>query len=87
MSHLGMVASIVVIHWRYVHNVDGKSTIQVVDVMLSLSNERVVCLQMHNTLKHHLFLQTPELCYADAPVDPSEDFVDPSRKTPCTCAK
>ncbi|KOB78974.1 putative Thyroid hormone receptor-associated protein [Operophtera brumata] len=31
--------------------------------------------------------QTAELSYADAAGDKSEDFVDPTRKTPCTCAK
>ncbi|KAJ0180779.1 hypothetical protein K1T71_004183 [Dendrolimus kikuchii] len=31
--------------------------------------------------------QTPEVCYGDASGDKSEDLVDPTRKTPCTCAK
>ncbi|XP_045490873.1 mediator of RNA polymerase II transcription subunit 13 [Colias croceus] len=31
--------------------------------------------------------QTAEACYADAAGDSSEDFVDPTRKAPCSCAK
>ncbi|CAG5051056.1 unnamed protein product [Parnassius apollo] len=31
--------------------------------------------------------QTPELCYDDTSGDKCEDFLDPTRKTPCTCAK
>ncbi|XP_013180363.1 PREDICTED: mediator of RNA polymerase II transcription subunit 13 [Papilio xuthus] len=31
--------------------------------------------------------QTAELCYGEAVGDKSEDFADPTRKTPCSCAK
>ncbi|XP_045445588.1 LOW QUALITY PROTEIN: mediator of RNA polymerase II transcription subunit 13 [Melitaea cinxia] len=31
--------------------------------------------------------QTAELCYAESSGDVNEDFLDPTRKTPCTCAK
>ncbi|XP_046965112.1 mediator of RNA polymerase II transcription subunit 13 isoform X1 [Vanessa cardui] len=31
--------------------------------------------------------QTAELCYAELSGDANDDFVDPTRKTPCTCAK
>lgn len=33
------------------------------------------------------FFQTAELCYAESSGDVNEDFLDPTRKTPCTCAK
>ncbi|KAH9629244.1 hypothetical protein HF086_008326, partial [Spodoptera exigua] len=29
----------------------------------------------------------PEICYGEAAGDKTEDFIDPTRKTPCTCAK
>ncbi|CAH2086037.1 unnamed protein product [Euphydryas editha] len=31
--------------------------------------------------------QTAELCYAESSGDVNDDFLDPTRKTPCTCAK
>ncbi|XP_068630122.1 mediator of RNA polymerase II transcription subunit 13 isoform X2 [Battus philenor] len=31
--------------------------------------------------------QAAELCYGDALSEKNEDFLDPTRKTPCTCAK
>lgn len=38
--------------------------------------------------KHSLFhLQTAEICNGDVSSDKCEDFVDPTRKTSCTCAK
>ncbi|XP_022819488.1 mediator of RNA polymerase II transcription subunit 13 [Spodoptera litura] len=31
--------------------------------------------------------KAPEICYGEAAGDKTEDFIDPTRKTPCTCAK
>ncbi|XP_026747536.1 mediator of RNA polymerase II transcription subunit 13 [Trichoplusia ni] len=73
-------------HTTHTSLIRPTNTIHTLPLPLIHSGSEEAC-HLHDEDPQKSSSSAAEICYGDTAGDKSEDFVDPTRKTPCTCAK